>query len=52
MVRVKHEVSLPKGMPNFTEMEKFSPYEKKINLILLCFPVLISSSTLLNCEEP
>lgn len=52
MVRVEHEVSLPIGIHNFIEMEKFSPYEKADFLIQLCFPVVISSSTLLKVRNP
>lgn len=52
MVRIKHEVSLPKEMHNFIEMEKFSPHERKLFLIQLRLPVVISSSLLLKVRNP
>ena len=52
MVRREHEVSLAKGMCNFTETERFGPYEKRLFFIQLCFPMVISSSTVLMVRSP
>lgn len=52
MVRLEHEVSFAKGMHNFIEIERFSPYEKRLFLIQLCFPMVLSSSTVLKVRSP
>lgn len=52
MVRLEHEVSLTKEMHNFIEIERFSPYERRLLPTQTCFLMVISSSTVLKVRTP